>query len=194
MVCCYHNTMNSWMRCVCLLQLSHFLPRMWYITIVHVHSCCLVSISVTYLGQPYLLPWWKGRAMENTLNLTVFERQKPPVSISEYLTFITTSSQIAMPHQWLEGNLPVSAKCAVCDKTCGSVLRLQDWKCLWCKAMVGAMNHVQASRILPALLLATVFILSFHNCAFGLSRSRQLVQSQVSLTFIISHDCPACFS
>ncbi|XP_041924904.1 diacylglycerol kinase eta isoform X2 [Alosa sapidissima] len=43
---------------------------------------------------------------------------------------------IAMPHQWLEGNLPVSAKCAVCDKTCGSVLRLQDWRCLWCKTMV----------------------------------------------------------
>ncbi|GJQ87044.1 hypothetical protein Trydic_g6803 [Trypoxylus dichotomus] len=30
---------------------------------------------------------------------------------------------ITMPHQWMEGNLPVSAKCAVCDKTCGSVLR-----------------------------------------------------------------------
>lgn len=44
--------------------------------------------------------------------------------------------QVAMPHQWLEGNLPVSAKCTVCDKTCGSVLRLQDWRCLWCKAMV----------------------------------------------------------
>ncbi|KAL2081738.1 hypothetical protein ACEWY4_023591 [Coilia grayii] len=43
---------------------------------------------------------------------------------------------VAMPHQWLEGNLPVSAKCAVCDKTCGSVLRLQDWRCSWCKAMV----------------------------------------------------------
>ncbi|XP_067143184.1 diacylglycerol kinase delta isoform X2 [Centruroides vittatus] len=43
---------------------------------------------------------------------------------------------ITMPHQWLEGNLPVSAKCAVCDKTCGSVLRLQDWRCLWCRAMV----------------------------------------------------------
>ncbi|XP_006837673.1 PREDICTED: diacylglycerol kinase eta isoform X2 [Chrysochloris asiatica] len=43
---------------------------------------------------------------------------------------------VAMPHQWLEGNLPVSAKCILCDKTCGSVLRLQDWKCLWCKAMV----------------------------------------------------------
>ncbi|XP_053652287.1 diacylglycerol kinase delta isoform X3 [Cherax quadricarinatus] len=43
---------------------------------------------------------------------------------------------LAMPHQWLEGNLPVSAKCAVCEKTCGSVLRLQDWRCLWCRAMV----------------------------------------------------------
>ncbi|XP_078470144.1 diacylglycerol kinase delta-like isoform X2 [Lampetra planeri] len=43
---------------------------------------------------------------------------------------------VAMPHQWLEGNLPVSARCSVCDKTCGSVMRLQDWRCLWCKAMV----------------------------------------------------------
>nr|KAG5687022.1 hypothetical protein BaRGS_016492 [Batillaria attramentaria] len=42
---------------------------------------------------------------------------------------------ISMPHQWMEGNLPVSAKCAVCDKTCGSVLRLQDYRCLWCRAM-----------------------------------------------------------
>ena len=48
--------------------------------------------------------------------------------------------QIAMPHQWLEGNLPVSAKCTVCDKTCGSVLRLQDWRCLWCKAMVSELG------------------------------------------------------
>lgn len=30
---------------------------------------------------------------------------------------------ILMIHQWMEGNLPVSSKCAVCDKTCGSVLR-----------------------------------------------------------------------
>jgi len=28
-----------------------------------------------------------------------------------------------MPHQWMEGNLPVSSKCFVCEKTCGSVLR-----------------------------------------------------------------------
>ncbi|KAI0225543.1 Diacylglycerol kinase delta, partial [Lamellibrachia satsuma] len=45
---------------------------------------------------------------------------------------------IYMPHQWLEGNLPVSAKCAHCEKTCGSVLRLQDFRCLWCKATVHA--------------------------------------------------------
>ncbi|XP_070213170.1 diacylglycerol kinase delta-like isoform X4 [Littorina saxatilis] len=43
---------------------------------------------------------------------------------------------ISMPHQWMEGNLPVSAKCMVCDKTCGSVLRLQDYRCLWCRAMI----------------------------------------------------------
>ncbi|XP_029470936.1 diacylglycerol kinase delta isoform X2 [Rhinatrema bivittatum] len=52
---------------------------------------------------------------------------------------------ISMPHQWLEGNLPVSAKCMVCDKTCGSVLRLQDWRCLWCKAMV----HSACKDLLP---------------------------------------------
>ncbi|XP_039295838.1 diacylglycerol kinase eta isoform X5 [Nilaparvata lugens] len=43
---------------------------------------------------------------------------------------------IRMPHQWMEGNLPVSSKCAVCDKTCGSVLKLLDWRCLWCRATV----------------------------------------------------------
>ena len=55
--------------------------------------------------------------------------------MSTMLIFVYFQS-ISMPHQWLEGNLPVSAKCSVCDKTCGSVLRLQDWRCLWCKSMV----------------------------------------------------------
>ncbi|CAI5692404.1 unnamed protein product [Oreochromis niloticus] len=54
-----------------------------------------------------------------------------------------------MPHQWLEGNLPVSAKCTVCDKTCGSVLRLQDWRCLWCKAMVHSSCKEQLSSKCP---------------------------------------------
>ncbi|XP_069473981.1 diacylglycerol kinase delta isoform X2 [Ambystoma mexicanum] len=53
---------------------------------------------------------------------------------------------ISMPHQWLEGNLPVSAKCKVCEKPCGSVLRLQDWRCLWCKAMV----HSACKDLLPS--------------------------------------------
>uniref|UniRef100_A0A8C9T8R4 Diacylglycerol kinase n=1 Tax=Scleropages formosus TaxID=113540 RepID=A0A8C9T8R4_SCLFO len=56
---------------------------------------------------------------------------------------------ISMPHQWLEGNLPVSAKCTVCDKTCGSVLRLQDWRCLWCKAMVHTTCKEQLSNKCP---------------------------------------------
>lgn len=38
----------------------------------------------------------------------------------------------------------MSAKCTVCDKTCGSVLRLQDWRCLWCKAMVSEHAGLQA--------------------------------------------------
>lgn len=36
----------------------------------------------------------------------------------------------------MEGNLPVSSTCMICKKTCGSVLRLQDWRCLWCRATV----------------------------------------------------------
>ncbi|XP_056006345.1 diacylglycerol kinase delta-like isoform X3 [Ostrea edulis] len=56
---------------------------------------------------------------------------------------------ISMPHQWLEGNLPVSAKCYVCDKTCGSVLKLQDWRCLWCKTMVHTSCKDQISRVCP---------------------------------------------
>ncbi|XP_067638667.1 diacylglycerol kinase eta isoform X2 [Eurosta solidaginis] len=43
---------------------------------------------------------------------------------------------IVMPHQWMEGNLPVSSTCSGCKKTCGSVLRLQDWRCLWCRETV----------------------------------------------------------
>uniref|UniRef100_A0A8D2LXB6 Diacylglycerol kinase n=1 Tax=Varanus komodoensis TaxID=61221 RepID=A0A8D2LXB6_VARKO len=56
---------------------------------------------------------------------------------------------VAMPHQWLEGNLPVSARCAVCDKTCGSVRRLQDWRCLWCKAIVHSTCREQLGKKCP---------------------------------------------
>ncbi|KAL7979622.1 hypothetical protein Chor_004780 [Crotalus horridus] len=57
--------------------------------------------------------------------------------------------QVAMPHQWLEGNLPVGARCAVCDKTSGSVRRLQDWRCLWCKAVVHSTCRDQLGKKCP---------------------------------------------
>lgn len=41
-----------------------------------------------------------------------------------------------MPHQWMEGNLPVSSSCMICKKNCGSVIKLVDWRCLWCRATV----------------------------------------------------------
>ena len=44
--------------------------------------------------------------------------------------------QLSIPHQWLEGNLPPSAKCSVCDQICGSKRRLQGFRCLWCNLMV----------------------------------------------------------
>ncbi|XP_044743893.1 diacylglycerol kinase eta [Chrysoperla carnea] len=53
---------------------------------------------------------------------------------------------ITMPHQWMEGNLPVSAKCVFCDKNCGSVLRLQDWRCLWCRSTV----HTACRPLIPS--------------------------------------------
>uniref|UniRef100_A0A3B4C985 Diacylglycerol kinase n=1 Tax=Pygocentrus nattereri TaxID=42514 RepID=A0A3B4C985_PYGNA len=56
---------------------------------------------------------------------------------------------VSMPHQWLEGNLPVSAKCVVCDRTCGSVRRLQDWRCLWCKAIVHSSCREQLGKTCP---------------------------------------------
>ncbi|XP_058052913.1 diacylglycerol kinase kappa [Ahaetulla prasina] len=56
---------------------------------------------------------------------------------------------VAMPHQWLEGNLPVGARCAVCDKTSGSVRRLQDWRCLWCKTVVHSTCRDQLGKKCP---------------------------------------------
>ncbi|XP_053969268.1 diacylglycerol kinase eta-like isoform X1 [Anastrepha ludens] len=56
---------------------------------------------------------------------------------------------IIMPHQWMEGNLPVSSTCAVCKKTCGSVLRLQDWRCLWCRETVHVACRPQIAVACP---------------------------------------------
>ena len=50
------------------------------------------------------------------------------------------SPQLAMPHQWLEGNVTPGHKCVVCTKPCGSKRRLQDFTCLWCEAVVCALS------------------------------------------------------
>ena len=71
--------------------------------------------------------------------------------------------QISMPHQWLEGNLTVSAKCSVCSKICGSVRKLQDWRCLWCKAMVGTPGFQVGPTFpfFPTFLIYSYFSLLF---------------------------------
>ena len=39
-------------------------------------------------------------------------------------------------HQWTIGNFGSNSKCSVCKKSCGSSIRLQDYRCLWCKVTV----------------------------------------------------------
>ncbi|XP_045394422.1 diacylglycerol kinase kappa isoform X2 [Lemur catta] len=46
------------------------------------------------------------------------------------------ADEVTMPHQWVEGNMPVSSQCAVCHESCGSYQRLQDFRCLWCNSTV----------------------------------------------------------
>uniref|UniRef100_A0A2K6QSN5 diacylglycerol kinase (ATP) n=2 Tax=Rhinopithecus roxellana TaxID=61622 RepID=A0A2K6QSN5_RHIRO len=46
------------------------------------------------------------------------------------------ADEVNMPHQWVEGNMPVSSQCAVCHENCGSYQRLQDFRCLWCNSTV----------------------------------------------------------
>uniref|UniRef100_A0A4W6CKA1 Diacylglycerol kinase n=1 Tax=Lates calcarifer TaxID=8187 RepID=A0A4W6CKA1_LATCA len=65
------------------------------------------------------------------------------------IDIIEDEEGVSMPHQWLEGNLPVSAKCVMCDKNCGSVRRLQDWRCLWCKAIVHSSCKEQMGKVCP---------------------------------------------
>uniref|UniRef100_I3MBI4 Diacylglycerol kinase n=1 Tax=Ictidomys tridecemlineatus TaxID=43179 RepID=I3MBI4_ICTTR len=57
------------------------------------------------------------------------------LSITDDLLLPADEIQI-MPHQWVEGNIPVSSQCAVCHESCGSQHRLQDFRCLWCNSTV----------------------------------------------------------
>lgn len=87
--------------------------RKFLVCKIKTHKRCAANVI-------YSCKWTTLDTVTNDTDLDVDEQTGHPV----------------MPHQWLEGNLPVSAKCALCDRTCGSVLRLQDWRCLWCKATV----------------------------------------------------------
>ena len=59
-------------------------------------------------------------------------------NVQNFIDFISTHThtQLSIPHQWLEGNLPTGSKCMVCERACGSVRRLQDYRCMWCKLTV----------------------------------------------------------
>lgn len=105
-----------------------------------------------------------------------------------------------MPHQWLEGNLPVSAKCTVCDKTCGSVLRLQDWRCLWCKAMVSVWKLM---IFWHSLMLCYTFngrqrwqstVCTFSRCMLGAKTSSLLSVRWVSVKSPWFHPPPSTAS
>ena len=40
--------------------------------------------------------------------------------------------QVPFIHHWIEGNLPSSGKCEVCDKCCSTDLSLSGFRCGWC--------------------------------------------------------------
>ena len=89
---------------------------------------------------------------------------------------------LIMPHQWMEGNLPVSAKCLLCDKTCGSVLRLQDWRCLWCRATIHTQcrPHVEVKCPLGPSKVSVVPPTSLHS--IGLDEAWDVVKPQGSFS------------
>ena len=49
-------------------------------------------------------------------------------------------------HQWTIGNFG-NNKCEVCKKTCGSSIRLQDYRCLWCKITVHGVCRLATATI-----------------------------------------------
>ncbi|PIO66304.1 phorbol esters/diacylglycerol binding domain protein [Teladorsagia circumcincta] len=44
-------------------------------------------------------------------------------TVPSHLQYISPENSI-VAHQWVEGNLAMSSKCVVCEKVCGSVLKL----------------------------------------------------------------------
>ncbi|GMS97122.1 hypothetical protein PENTCL1PPCAC_19297 [Pristionchus entomophagus] len=76
-------------------------------------------------------------------------------SIPATMQYINPENSIG-PHQWLQGNLPMGSRCVVCEKACGSVLKLQDLRCLWCAQCV----HDSCESSLPRYCLLGTSALS----------------------------------
>ncbi|CAI4226451.1 unnamed protein product [Auanema sp. JU1783] len=85
-------------------------------------------------------------------------------SIPHHLQYISPENSI-MPHQWVEGNLSPSARCAVCEKYCGSATKLQDWRCIWCAQAVhdGCLGQLGRGCNLGAISLSAVPPLSLRE-------------------------------
>ncbi|KAJ3182466.1 hypothetical protein HDU85_002563 [Gaertneriomyces sp. JEL0708] len=49
------------------------------------------------------------------------------------------SREVAQPHQWVEGNISLGARCAVCHQAAGSEPTLKDVRCAWCNVAVHTM-------------------------------------------------------
>ena len=75
---------------------------------------------------------------------TVFLYIHISVLLRSFSFLLSLARQAMMHHQWLTGN--VSGKCAVCQKSCGSSSRLQDFRCTWCRAVV----HGVCRLLLPS--------------------------------------------
>lgn len=89
---------------------------------------------------------WTGLSCQ-ICKLRCHKHCAPKIALScKWTTFETIDAELVkrdsndqtscMPHQWIRGNLPLNSKCAVCESVCGSVLRLQDFKCIWCRVTV----------------------------------------------------------
>ncbi|KAK5984981.1 Diacylglycerol kinase [Trichostrongylus colubriformis] len=66
-------------------------------------------------------------------------------TVPSHLQYISPENSI-VAHQWVEGNLAMSSRCVVCEKVCGSVLKLADWRCLWCACCVHSSCLPQLGR------------------------------------------------
>ncbi|KAE9420131.1 hypothetical protein Angca_004883, partial [Angiostrongylus cantonensis] len=88
----------------------------------------------------------KMKAHKKCMNKIV-ERCKWTVecTIPSHLRYINPENSI-VAHQWVEGNLAMSSKCLVCEKVCGSVLKLADWRCLWCACCIHSSCLPQLGR------------------------------------------------